>query len=592
MKKYICWILMASVFAFGVQSASAEAAPKDLFNAEIRNGIELARFVAQADPTDSIQVSRHQPIVSNIEPLAFSVPVRGLGRLRVVLNQQWNKRWSAYVVQPDGSVAPDNQRQFLLRGNYTVRTRTNSSNNRRKYKKRKGVLAAAVTEQPDGRWALSMTIPGSKNRSKRKFVYELKAKFSPASTADFKLFAKIKRLASALTDVQSCGLREQIATQSDAHHATSDDISLAAFTVVKFRTVADGLMHTRYGENTNSHIAEIVNSADVIYRAGGMNFHFDLVEQIAYTAATDPLDPTTDYDALLTDFTSYDVGNNDPVPLAHLFTGRDLDGSVIGYAFMNGVCSNNFNKGLSQDLNSAANTAIVFGHEVGHNFNAGHVGSEPYLMTAVVSNWANITDIHANTLASINTTLSQGYVTACLEEIPNLPTATPTVTPTPTITPTPTVTPTPTPTLEVTPSATPTPEATPTETPTPEATPTSTPTATPPPGSTATPAPTPTPIPAPKTKEEMKETVDDTKDLVKKLKSKRDPSKKETKQNIKNYLSSIMGGVKDGTYTAKEKKKANGLNKALRRLLKAKDNNFKNSKKKALRAIKKFFNLL
>ena len=60
--------------------------------------------------------------------------------------------------------------------------------------------------------------------------------------------------------------------------------------------------------------------------------------------------------------------------LAHLFTGKDLDGSVIGVAFVGGVCNSSLKFGLSQSRFTTTVTARVqlTAHEIGHNFNAGH----------------------------------------------------------------------------------------------------------------------------------------------------------------------------------------------------------------------------
>jgi hypothetical protein len=59
--------------------------------------------------------------------------------------------------------------------------------------------------------------------------------------------------------------------------------------------------------------------------------------------------------------------------LAHLFTGRDLDGTTIGIAFTPGVCSTaGFGVSQSRFSTTFARRVAVTTHEVGHNFNAQH----------------------------------------------------------------------------------------------------------------------------------------------------------------------------------------------------------------------------
>jgi hypothetical protein len=60
--------------------------------------------------------------------------------------------------------------------------------------------------------------------------------------------------------------------------------------------------------------------------------------------------------------------------LTHMLTGKDLDGTTVGIAFVGSVCRARSGSGLSQGNLSATNSALVIAHEMGHNFGAIHDG--------------------------------------------------------------------------------------------------------------------------------------------------------------------------------------------------------------------------
>jgi hypothetical protein len=152
--------------------------------------------------------------------------------------------------------------------------------------------------------------------------------------------------------------------------------------VVTISTDADPEWYQKYGEQSNAVIASLINASEAIYNRQ-LGLRFRIVKQHVY-ADTSPY-VTSDAGMLLSAFTrnAENAANlgTDPntfhqdVDLKHLFTGKDIDGSIIGIAYIGVLCAvPSLSYGITQHYMEAANAGI-FAHEIGHNFGAGHDSS-------------------------------------------------------------------------------------------------------------------------------------------------------------------------------------------------------------------------
>jgi len=152
--------------------------------------------------------------------------------------------------------------------------------------------------------------------------------------------------------------------------------------VVTISTDADAEWYRKYGDQSNAVIASILNIAEAIYNRQ-LGLRFRIVKQHVYTDASPYV--TTDPGLLLSAFTRNveNVTNlaveptsfHQDVDLKHLFTGKDLDSSVIGIAYIGVVCAvPSLSYGITQSFMEVADPGI-FAHELGHNFGAGHDSS-------------------------------------------------------------------------------------------------------------------------------------------------------------------------------------------------------------------------
>lgn len=147
------------------------------------------------------------------------------------------------------------------------------------------------------------------------------------------------------------------------------------FEAMPFTVVADTEFSNTHGNDSTAVIVSRLNLVDGIYsnQAGvGIQLHeLVLLNSNGNLTPTDPLDLLNAYRTFMTN----GAGSSIEHPgLAHLMTGKDLNGSVVGIAFVGVLCNQNSGFGVNQNLSSGTTSMLIIAHEMGHNFGAPHDG--------------------------------------------------------------------------------------------------------------------------------------------------------------------------------------------------------------------------
>jgi hypothetical protein len=123
-------------------------------------------------------------------------------------------------------------------------------------------------------------------------------------------------------------------------------------------------------------IAARMNIVDGIF-ATQVDLRILVTSVTVFRSPDDPFTSTTTPNSLLDELGSWRQATPAQIArgLTHLMTGRDLDGTTVGVAYIGAPCRTRFGASLSQALSLSSTTAtLVAAHELGHNFGALHDG--------------------------------------------------------------------------------------------------------------------------------------------------------------------------------------------------------------------------
>lgn len=143
---------------------------------------------------------------------------------------------------------------------------------------------------------------------------------------------------------------------------------------LEISVLGDSLFVNRFGTETQARneILQRLNNVDGIYSSQlGLQINVPSID------FGDSLSTATSASSLLNELG--DLRRRSPElysrGLTHLFTGRDLDGTTVGIAFISSVCDRQYGAGLTEARNRSVWTeSLITAHEIGHNFGAPHDG--------------------------------------------------------------------------------------------------------------------------------------------------------------------------------------------------------------------------
>ncbi len=182
--------------------------------------------------------------------------------------------------------------------------------------------------------------------------------------------------------------------------AASDSLSISL--------IADRAFQNLMGADAGDAMISRLNVVDGIF-AEQVGVILTPSEVRLVPANADPF-TTTNASELLTQLSTY--RQNTPsvrsAGLAHLMTGKDLDGNIVGIAFLDSLCDTREGVSLGDSTAGTFLSALVMAHELGHNFGARHDGvtgvcastPQSFLMAPVINGDSRFSDCSLSSMAA------------------------------------------------------------------------------------------------------------------------------------------------------------------------------------------------
>jgi hypothetical protein len=213
------------------------------------------------------------------------------------------------------------------------------------------------------------------------------------------------------------------APQSDTAGEPGDDLRTPGNDLAEIAFDADYEFYLENGSSvpaTENDIETILNNVDFMYDRD-VQINYTLTAIIVRTNSNDPY-TATDAGQRLDQFRAEWQANQGGInrDVAHLMTGVNLNGGVIGVAWLGSICSSSFGYGLSESnfsININFRTALT-AHELGHNWDAIHCDGDPdcFTMCSGLNGCAGVGDPNFGS-RSISDIRSFAQFANCLDEV-------------------------------------------------------------------------------------------------------------------------------------------------------------------------------
>jgi hypothetical protein len=227
---------------------------------------------------------------------------------------------------------------------------------------------------------------GSKGRQRLHTIHAILGDSVPSIAHVSSISAHAAKDGACSTPVEDVDGHRHATNSIDSHTLPQLNAqALVATRVATLSTDADREWFAKFGTESNAEILRVINTSEALFfRNFGVTFR--VIKQHTYTDSTPYTVSRADY--LLSQFVRNPENpinlSNSPetfesdVDLKHLFTGKTLEGNILGIAYIGSLCATpHLAYGVTQAHTVFDATFGIFAHEVSHSLGAFHDVSAP-----------------------------------------------------------------------------------------------------------------------------------------------------------------------------------------------------------------------
>jgi hypothetical protein len=193
---------------------------------------------------------------------------------------------------------------------------------------------------------------------------------------------------------------------------------------IRLSAIGDFEFADDIGADVDAAIVTRLNNVDGIFSEQlGVQITVDTLE--VHSDADDPFTDTADSGDLLDELGIYrrDTPPHSTHGLTHLYTGRNLDGTTVGIAYLDALCHPRFGAGLTEGRHGASFDSLIAAHEIGHNFGAPHDAEEGSACVAESEDFLMAPSVNGSdqfSQCSIAQMQPRIAAAACIEPLPSV----------------------------------------------------------------------------------------------------------------------------------------------------------------------------
>ena len=210
----------------------------------------------------------------------------------------------------------------------------------------------------------------------------------------------------------SCGTGGEATTLATAYATITDEISPivaraeGAVDEIRIGLVADFEFTQSMGDSVEADMLTRINNVDGIF-SEQLDLQITVDHVDVFDQADDPF-TLSEAGELLDELVEYRrvTPEQNSLGLTYMFTGRTLDGSTVGIAYLGTVCRSSVAASLGEGRRGVTTDSLIAAHEIGHNFGAEHDGEADSPCEATTGDWImspKVSNVDQFSSCSINT---------------------------------------------------------------------------------------------------------------------------------------------------------------------------------------------